>query len=147
MSPRLVPAAAALVLLLAACGDDDDGGAIVPAETTTTAVGDTTTTGAETVETTVVEFPSTTAAEPAGQLIEVEIAGGEPVGGVRTVEVPLDETVTLRVTGDAEGEFHVHGYDLIQSVGGDIVFVAAIPGQFEVELEGTHTLILELVVA
>lgn len=141
-----MPAAAvALTLLLAACGDDD-GGAIEPAATsTTTAVDETTTTAAQEGTTT-----STTAAEPSGQVIEIEVAGGQPVGGSVGEEVPLGEQVTIRVTADAPDEIHVHGYDLTVAVGpgepGEVTFVADIPGQFEVELHESGALVAELTV-
>ena len=138
-SPRFAAPLLALTMALGACGDDED------TATTTTSAGEATTTTTAASETTTTAPPEPT--EPDGTVVEVDVAGGGPVGGVRTVEVPLGETVTLRVSGDVDDEFHLHGYDLLQAVGGEIVFVADIPGQFEVELEGSHTLILELVVA
>ena len=45
----------------------------------------------------------------------------------------------------------MHGYDLLADVApgapAEITFVAEIPGQFEVELEGGHTLLAELTVS
>jgi hypothetical protein len=44
----------------------------------------------------------------------------------------------------------VHGYDILEPiVDGEatLVFVADVPGQFEIELEGAHTQIANLVVA
>ena len=58
----------------------------------------------------------------------------------------IDEPVT--VTGDVTDEVHVHGYDLFAPIApgqpATIRFDADIPGVFEVELEGSHVLILEL---
>lgn len=91
---------------------------------------------------------TTTVAEADSATIAVSLAGGEVVGGVRTEVVPLDEAVRIEVSGDTEDEVHVHTYDLFGNVTpGEpavIEFVADIPGVHEVELEGSHLLILEL---
>jgi nitrous oxide reductase len=129
-----------LVLLLAACGDDGD--AIAPGDgATTTAEASTTSSVAS----------DTTSTAPAGNVVDVEVAGGSPVGGVRHVEVPVGDELTLRVSADVADEVHVHGYDLTADVApgapAELTFVADIPGQFEVELEDAGLLIVELLVA
>jgi len=144
-SPRLlaVVLAVVLALALAACGDDDDG--VIDAGTTTTTEA-TTTTGAAEPTTTATTAPPA----PEGAVIEIEVVGGEPVGGSQTVEVPAGDDVTIRVTADTVDEIHVHGYDLTAAVGPDapaeIAFAAEIPGQFEVELHESGALLVQLVV-
>ena len=146
ISPRSALLGLLLLVPLAACGSEDDGGAIVPAETTATSEGDSgsSTTAAPTTAT-------TTAPEPTGTVIDVVVAGGQPEGGSQSVDVPVGEQVTLRVTADAADEVHVHGYDLFaDTVPGEAVeltFVAEIPGQFEIELEDSHVLLVELTVS
>jgi len=146
MSPIPRTSFVALLLLvapLAACGSEDDGGAIAVPEGSST-----TTTGAESTTTT-----ATTAPPPGGSAITiaVEVAGGEPVGGAQQVDVAVGAEVTITVSADAPDEVHVHGYDLFADVTPEspasITFVADIPGQFEIELEGDHTLLVELTVA
>ena len=64
------------------------------------------------------------------------------------VEVPLGSTVMIMVTSDVAEEVHLHGYDVYADVTPDepasMVFDADIPGTFEVELEGSHTLLFEV---
>ncbi len=85
-----------------------------------------------------------------GPVIELVITDGKLEGGARREQVGLGDTVTLRVTGDSTDEVHVHGYDLfihlVDGVG-ELTFEASIPGVFEVELEGPHTLLLRLEVS
>ena len=63
----------------------------------------------------------------------------------------LGEQVSVWVLSDNDDEVHVHGYDLFFTVKAgvplEISVTAEIPGIFEVELEATHTLLFELVVA
>jgi hypothetical protein len=150
-TPRrsLVLLALPLALLAGACGDDDDDAAETTTTATTAAEEDTTTTAAEEEDTTTTA--TTAAPEPAGNVVEVEVVGGQPVGGAVAASVPVGEEVTIRVTSDVEDEVHVHGYDLTADVApgapAALTFVADIPGQFEVELEGSHVLIVDLTVS
>ena len=139
ISPRSGLLALLVVVPLAACGSEDDGGAIVPADT---GAGDT---GASAAPTT----GTTAAPGPIGTVVDIELVDGEPVGGVQDVEVPRGETVTLHVAADVEDQVHVHGYDILDRIAvgeATLVFVAGVPGQFEVELEGGRTVIANLVV-
>ena len=124
-----------------------------PAVTTTTA---TITTEARepAVTTTVPQTDAATTPDPVGQdpgnLIELVVTGGDLIGGARTERVPLGEEVVLRVTGDSDDEVHVHGYDLFVHLSdgeGELTFTADIPGVFEVELEGSHQLLVSLEVS
>ena len=62
----------------------------------------------------------------------------------------IGDNLLLRVQSDSADEIHIHGYDIVADVvpGEEtvIAFVAVIPGVFEVELEGLHLEVLELVV-
>ena len=76
--------------------------------------------------------------------------GGQVVGQDR-FSYAVGEKVSVWVLSDTEDEVHVHGYDLYFTVNAgvplEISLTAEIPGSFEVELETTHTLLFELVVA
>ena len=118
-----------------------------PSTTTGTSSAPTSTTTAVAHTTTI---PSTTVADPAGVVIDLTITDGSVEGGVRREPVRIGETVTLRVSGNTSGEVHIHGYDLyiyLDDGRGRLMFEASIPGVFEVELEGTHTLVLQMEVS
>ena len=88
--------------------------------------------------------------ETAGQTIELEIIDGKLEGGARREAVNLGGEVTLRVSGNSRGGVHVHGYDLyvrLEEGAGELVFEASIPGVFEVEMEDSHTLLIQLEVS
>lgn len=105
-------------------------------------------TGETHAETTAV--PPTTEADPPGVVIDLMVTDGSVEGGVRREPVRIGETVTLRVSGNTSDEVHIHGYDLhihLDEGRGELTFEASIPGVFEVELERTHTLVLQLEVS
>ena len=87
----------------------------------------------------------------AGQTIMVDVVGGDPVGGARRVKVDLGTVVALLVTSDVADEVHVHGYNILRAVSAPhpahFAFAAEIPGVFEVELEGSGRLLLQLEVS
>ena len=68
----------------------------------------------------------------------VTVRGGEPVGGVQEIEVRSGGRVRFRVVSDAEGDVHVHGYNVEKpvAVGGSVSFdfPADLEGGYEVEL-------------
>lgn len=82
------------------------------------------------------------------QLVEIEVVDGVAVGGVRTIEVEAGSVVAVRVSGNAPDIVHVHGYDILRSLAPDgpahFAFTAQIPGVFEVELEESGRLLVEL---
>ena len=136
MSVAAVVAAVVLFVVLKPSDEDDSGG----------------TDGAAQVETTA---PAETGAEPKPkpkpkpEFEQVEIAGGQPKGGVKGIEVGKGETVRLVVSSaDTGGEVHIHGYDVSKHLeaGGKVrfAFKASIEGIFEVELEETATPLAEL---
>lgn len=86
-----------------------------------------------------------------GHGTEITIEDGAPVVGAVTIEVELGSEVHFTVVSDEAEQVHVHGYDLFFDVTPDapatVMFIADVPGVFEVELEGSHTLIVELIVS
>ena len=88
--------------------------------------------------------------EPEGPVIELVVTDGKLDGGARRESVALGDTVTIRVSGNTDDEVHVHGYDLfleLEGGDGELTFEASIPGVFEIELEGSHTLLVRLEVS
>ena len=81
-------------------------------------------------------------------VVDVEVQDGEVIGGMKRVEVPLNDIVRLNVRSDVADEVHVHGYDQKQDVpaggGVTISFEADIPGVFVVELEERSLHLVEL---
>lgn len=127
----VTPAAlAALMLFTTACGGDDDPVA-----------SDRPTDGS----TTEAAPPST---EPEAVTLGASFSDGRVDGGSRTEQVTLNQAVRIEVTGDAEEEVHVHGYDVFADVApaapAVIELTADIPGVFEVELEGPGKTLFEL---
>lgn len=121
----------------------------VDSTTTATSAASTSTTVAPVVSTTTTVLP-TTEADPPGVVIDLTITDGSVEGGVRREAARVGQWVTLRVSGNASDEVHIHGYDLyIELIEGEgrLTFEASIPGIFEVELERTHTLVLQLEVS
>ena len=84
----------------------------------------------------------------ATQTIDIEVADGSPVGGVTTVSVEAGSVVAVMVTADGDDVVHVHGFDILRPVSPDapahFAFRAEIPGVFEVELENSGRLLVEL---
>ena len=137
---RALSGTALLVMgvLLVACGGDQAADEPAPEESTTS-----------TAEASDVTAPSSaTVTRPEVRTVSVSFADGAVAGGVRTETVPLDEPVRIEVSGDVEEQVHVHTYDLVDDVAPNdpavIEFTADIPGVHEVELEGSHLLVLEL---
>lgn len=119
--------------LAAACGDDD-GSSASPA-----------------VQGTATTATAGTSSPTEGVVVDLDVAGGQPVGGALAIEADVGEQVTLRFRADVPDEVHVHGYDLTVAVGpgepGELTFVADIPGQFEIELHDTGAVVAELAVS
>ena len=97
-----------------------------------------------------VSAPGNTAtpSAPAGQRVEVTVAGGRVRGDTGRVPVAVGEPVTLVVTGDVADEIHLHGYDLSTALDpgtpAELTFDATVPGVFEVELHEAGTVLLTL---
>lgn len=99
-------------------------------------------------------LPATTAAPTTeaqvvddGPAIDLMVIGTELEGGARRESIPLGEKVTVRVSGTSTDHVHIHGYDLFIDLAdgvGELTFVADIPGVFEIELEGSGTLLVQM---
>ncbi|MDH3248501.1 MAG: hypothetical protein OEQ47_06045 [Acidimicrobiia bacterium] len=147
---------AALSLALAACSSDTSV-STTTAATPTTGAGQTTSTPiaeqtSSTASPATTEAPTTTTGPIVPDVIEIEISylSGVVEGGGR-IEVPLGESVVIRVDSDVADEGHLHGYDIFVDVEpgttGVVEFVADIPGIFELELEGARVLLADLEIA
>ncbi|HSJ17668.1 MAG TPA: hypothetical protein VK920_06215 [Solirubrobacterales bacterium] len=88
--------------------------------------------------------------KPKPKVATIVVEGGQPAGGVTELEYSRGEVVRFDVESDVAEEVHVHGYDVSKDVepgkAVEFSFPAEIEGGFEVELEGSHTLIAELTV-
>lgn len=109
---------------LAGCGDDGSGRD-----------------GAETTITT----------SPAVTVIDVTVVAGDVRTADERVSVPSGDQVVITVTSDEPDELHVHGYDVsapvTPGVPAEVAFDADITGVFEVELEGSGLVLVELAVS
>jgi hypothetical protein len=150
MRSRLL--AACLVLVLAACGGGEDVATTTsgPERSTTTTTEATTTTSTSLPSTTTTaSLPPTTRAitTTTTQPIDVSFEGGVVTGPER-VTATVGDQVSTWVLSDVDAEIHVHGYDLFfEATAGipvEITLTANVPGIFEVEVEGSHTLLFEL---
>jgi len=117
--------AAAVVLFVVLSGGDDDSGDESATTTTQAAGSGSQGTGSDP--------PPKPPAVPV-----IRVRGGEPVGGVKDVDVTSGERARFKVTSDIEGDVHVHGYDIEKpvSAGGSVAFdfPADLEGGYEVEL-------------
>ncbi len=95
----------------------------------------------------------TTTAGPTGDVdtvITLVFEDGEPSGDVFRTDADIGDRVRVTVEGDFDEQVHVHGYDLyIEPDAADptLEFDALIPGRFEIELEQSGRLLLELTVS
>jgi FtsP/CotA-like multicopper oxidase with cupredoxin domain len=92
---------------------------------------------------------ATAAPAPAPAVATIEVRGGKPVGGVKTITVTKGDRVRIVVTSpDTSEEVHLHGYDIKRDLkaGGraGFSFTAGAEGIFEMELEDTATQIAKL---
>ena len=167
MRLKTIALLAALLLVVGACGDDSDtaststtaapttstttGGTATTESPTTTSPTTTGSTGSTAVTTTTSEPATTTTTtdvETADVSATIEFRDGSVVTAEDRIEANVGDEVELLVTSDVADEVHVHGYDVFADlVPGEQVavrFVADIPGIFEVELESSHRLLVEL---
>jgi hypothetical protein len=80
--------------------------------------------------------------------VRIVVRGGRVVGGPERAMVEQGEKVAIVVGSDVADEVHLHGYDKSTDVApgkqARLVFVASIPGRFEVELEDRGLQIADL---
>ena len=80
--------------------------------------------------------------------VRIVFRGGKVVGGLKRATLGQGEKVAIVVRADVTDEVHLHGYDKLADVApgkpARLVFVASIPGRFEVELEDRGLQIADL---
>ena len=83
-------------------------------------------------------------------MTEIELADGQPVGGIAEIEVSKGEKIVFEVSSDIDDEIHVHGYDIEKPVaaGKTVRFdiPATIEGVFEAESHHGAAQIAEITV-
>jgi hypothetical protein len=88
--------------------------------------------------------------KPKPKIPVITIRAGQPVGGVKDIEVDKGETIRFKVRTDAPDEVHVHGFDVEKQAapGAPASFRidADIEGRFEVESHTTGTPLAEITV-
>ena len=143
MSRDRLLTAAVLGLLLVGCSEGPgDTPSRSPSPSTSTTAGVSPTAGA----------PSPAVSSPADdvRVIRIGVSGGKVTREARRVDVTRGEAVRIEVTSDVADEVHLHTYDIKAAVGpgapATIAFTATIPGQFEVELESSHLLLVVIAV-
>lgn len=123
----IAPAAFVVALVLGACSDA--GGEQDPIVTTSEA--------AATVDAATADFV-------------LEFVDGVLVGGFRRESVTLGDPIKVLITGGLDERIHLHGYDVfVAPTTEDVVleFDALIPGRFELELEESSELLIQLTVS
>jgi hypothetical protein len=135
-------AVAAVVIALVAGGGTDDSG---DSDTSNTQAAETQGAGADTTQSTTPDKP-----KPKPEVTQIEVKGGEPVGGVEDVQAKKGDTVRLAVRADVPDHVHLHGYDVMRDIApgkpAKLNFKANIEGVFEVELEDSGVTIAEITV-
>jgi hypothetical protein len=131
-----------VAFVIASSGGDDDKDK--NASSTTTSTQSASESGSPSSQTGQPEKPATTA-----QVLEVK--GGKPVGGVKTLKYNHNDQVAIDVRSDQTVPIHVHGFDIEKTVpGGGVAkfrFKANIEGRFEIAVESPGTPIADLQVA
>ena len=78
----------------------------------------------------------------------IDVVGGKPDGGIKTLTYKKGQTVDLTIKSDTADEIHIHGYDFHKDVakGGSVrfTFPAKIDGKFVIELENAGQQIASL---
>jgi hypothetical protein len=146
MRLRLLPAiVAAGVLFLAACGGDDEQGASPPPPPPPPA-----TTPPPPPQPPQPPPPPAAPPKPQVEIVRIVVRGGKVVGGLQRPTIDQGKKVAIVVGSDVADEVHLHGYDKSVDVtpgkAARLVFVASIPGRFEIELEDRGLQIADITV-
>ena len=122
---------AVVAFVVASPGDDDEGGQ--SAQTTTTQSQSET--GQQETPTESEAPAETVPAEP--KPTQIQIRGGEVVGGAADIQVKKGDVVQFVVSSDAPDDIHLHGYDIEKKVEpgkpARFKFTADVEGIFEIE--------------
>lgn len=167
---RIVHVVAVVALATAACGGGNDGAPSVPTATTPQPLPATTSAPPVAVTTSATsQVPSTVAPpttdQPTSQVPPTTVAPSPPTTEQGPLRIKVDiydgvadteervvvargDEIELIVTSDVPNEVHVHGYDYKADVEPGspavIIFVADLPGIYEVELEVGGLVLFEL---
>lgn len=144
MAPRKPSIALALIVVaLASAGctaGSETGPAVNPAS-------------APTASTTTVtsQAPADVADQPAGLVIDVDIAGGAVTPTNAHAEATVGQPITLAVNSDAEDSIHVHSipehvFDVRPSPAQRFEFTVQVPGRVDVELHDLNRTIVTITV-
>jgi hypothetical protein len=83
--------------------------------------------------------PPPPAPKPEVTTVRIVVRSGKVRGGIQRATVEQGKKVAIVVGSDVADHVHLHGYDRFADVApgkqARLVFVASIPGRFEVELE------------
>ena len=143
-----------VAFVIASPGDDDEGG---QAAQTTTAQSQSATGQQETpteTEAQTEEPHETVPAEP--KPTQIQIRGGEVVGGAADIQAKKGDVVQFVVSSDAPDDIHLHGYDIEKKAApgqpARFTFKANLEGEFEIESHvaedaGRNPLVATLIVA
>ena len=116
---------------LAACGGDETSANPPPPPPATTA--------RRLLPATSSAATASASARPRDETVRVVVRGGKVRGGIQRATVEQGKKVAIVVGSDVADHVHLHGYDKFADVApgkpARLVFVASIPGRFEVELE------------
>jgi hypothetical protein len=142
MTFRISPALLAVgVLFLAGCGGDDEQAASPPSPPPPPAT---------TPQPPQPPPPPAAPPKPQVETVRIVVRSGEVVGGLQRATVDQGKKVALVVRSDVADEVHLHTYDKSVDVtpgkAARLVFVASIPGRFEVELEDRGLQIADITV-
>ena len=130
MRRHLVPLLAVVAIGLAGCGGED--GTTTSREPAATAARDDAAPPQP-------PPPPPAPPKPKVQTVRIVVRGGKVVGGLERATIEQGKKVAIVVGADVSDHVHLHGYDKFADVAprkpARLVFVASIPGRFEVELE------------
>jgi plastocyanin len=123
---------AVVAFVIASPGGDDDGGSESAQTTTTQSQSET---GQQETPTDTQAQQETVPAEP--KPTQIQIRGGEVVGGPADIQAKKGDVVQFVVSSDAPDDIHLHGYDIEKKVEpgkpARFKFTADVEGIFEIE--------------
>ena len=140
----VIAVAAVVIALVVGGGSDDDGDS--DTSNTGTQAAQTDPAGSDTTQTTE-DKPKP---KPKPKVTNIEVEGGQPVGGVKEIKAEKGDTVRIDVTSDQADELHLHVYDVEKELQpGEktrLQFKANIEGVIELELHESEQQIAEITI-
>jgi hypothetical protein len=138
-----IAVAAVVIALVVGGGSDDDGDS------------DTSNTGTQAAQTETAGDTTQTTEDkpkpkPKPKVTNIEVEGGQPIGGVKEIKAEKGDTVRIDVTSDQADELHLHVYDVEKELQPGkktrLQFKANIEGVIELELHESEQQIAEITV-